>query len=53
LPVQVHSAHWIGDVGFSNAVARYLREERAAMDHEIEVLTAWGPFRKDAPEEQD
>ncbi|HAV08240.1 MAG TPA: GNAT family N-acetyltransferase, partial [Rhodobacteraceae bacterium] len=41
------------DVGFSNAVARYLREERAAMDHEIEVLTAWGPFRKDAPEEQD
>ncbi len=53
LPVRVHSAHYIADPGFSDAVARYLREERAAMDREIEVLTDWGPFRKETREEQD
>jgi hypothetical protein len=53
LPVRIHSAHYIADPGFSTAVARYLREERAAMDREIEVLTDWGPFRKDSPDEHD
>jgi hypothetical protein len=53
LPVRIHSAHYIADPGFSTAVARYLREERAAMDREIEVLTDWGPFRKDGPDEHD
>ena len=45
LPVPVHSLHWINDPGFSDAVARYLAAERAAVDDEIEVLTAYGPFR--------
>ncbi len=32
--------------GFRDAVARYLREERRAVDEEIEVLTQYGPFRR-------
>ncbi|MFD1913210.1 GNAT family N-acetyltransferase [Halodurantibacterium flavum] len=46
LPVAVHSLHWIGDPGFRAAVARYLDEERHATDEEIEILTAFGPFRR-------
>jgi predicted N-acyltransferase len=46
LPVATHSLHWFGDAGFKDAVARYLDAERAAVDHEIEVLTSYGPFRK-------
>ncbi len=45
LPVPVHSLHWIADAGFSDAVARYLAAERNAVGEEIEVLTAYGPFR--------
>ncbi len=46
LPVATHSLHWFGDPGFKDAVARYLKAERDAVDHEIEVLTSYGPFRK-------
>ncbi len=46
LPTPVHSLHWIADPGFRSAVARYLAEERRAVDEEIEVLTAYGPFRR-------
>ncbi len=46
LPTPVHSLHWIADPGFRAAVARYLTEERAAVDQEIEVLTAYGPFHR-------
>ena len=46
LPVPVHSLHWIADPGFRTAVERYLAGERRAVDEEIEVLTAYGPFRR-------
>ncbi|MDB6176820.1 GNAT family N-acetyltransferase [Paracoccus sp. Z330] len=46
LPAPVHSLHWVGDPGFLRALAQYLQEERHAIDDEIEVLTDWGPFRK-------
>lgn len=46
LPVQVHSLHWIADQGFRRAVAEYLEAERRAVDEDIEVLTSYGPFRK-------
>ena len=52
LPHQVHSLHWFAEPGFRDAVARYLDEERAAIDEEIEVLTAYGPFRNAGKEEQ-
>jgi len=53
LPTPVHSLHWINDPGFRKAVARYLESERRAVDEEIEVLTAYGPFRKGGVEEKD
>ena len=46
LPTPVHSLHWIADPGFREAVAQYLQAERRAVDEEIEVLTAYGPFRR-------
>ncbi len=46
LPTPVHSLHWIADPGFRRAVAHYLDQERAAVNEEIEVLTAYGPFRR-------
>jgi predicted N-acyltransferase len=52
LPVATHSLHWIGDAGFKDAIARYLKAERSAVDREIDVLTRYGPFRKDNREEQ-
>jgi uncharacterized protein len=48
LPVETHSLHWIADPGFRDAVARYLEAERRAVGEEIEVLTAYGPFRQTA-----
>ena len=52
LPVQTHSLHWIADPGFSEAVENYLEAERAAVEEDIEILTAFGPFRKAQVEEQ-
>ncbi len=52
LPVATHSVHWFADAGFRDAVERYLQAERDAIDHEIEVLTSYGPFRKVNREEQ-
>lgn len=51
LPSAVHSLHWIGDPGFRDAVDRYLVAERSAVDEEIEVLTEYGPFRKNKGED--
>jgi predicted N-acyltransferase len=53
LPVPVHSLHWFADPGFGDAVAKYLQAETRAVDHEIEVLTSYGPFRKTQMEEQE
>lgn len=53
LPSPVHSLHWIADPAFRDAVDRYLQAERRAVDEEIEVLTAYGPFRRCAADETD
>lgn len=53
LPVQIHSLHWIAEPSFRRAVDQYLRAERAAVDEEIEVLTQYGPFRRDRREERE
>ena len=53
MPVETHSLHWFRDPGFAKAVAHYLHEEAEAVDEEIEVLTTYGPFRKDRIEEQE
>jgi predicted N-acyltransferase len=51
LPVETHSIHWIADPSFRAAVERYLQAERRAVGEEIEVLTAYGPFRRGEPQE--
>ena len=51
LPTPVHSLHYIANPAFRDAVARYLVEERRAVDEEIEVLTAYGPFRRVSSED--
>ena len=46
LPRKVYSLHHFPDPRFHDAVARYLSEERSAMEHEIDLLADMGPFRK-------
>lgn len=53
LPVACHSLHWIADPGFRAAIERYLDAERAAIGEEIEVVTAYGPFRRGEVQERD
>ncbi|MBE3640608.1 GNAT family N-acetyltransferase [Mangrovicoccus algicola] len=50
LPAQTHSVHWVANDGFAAAIAEYLEAERAAVDEEIEILTAYGPFRRSGGE---
>ncbi len=53
LPTPTYSLHWFRDAGFADAVGKYLEQERDAVDHEIEVLTSYGPFRRNVQEEQE
>ncbi|MGH1423362.1 MAG: GNAT family N-acetyltransferase [Pseudooceanicola sp.] len=53
LPTQTHSLHWVSEPGFARAVETFLDQERRAIEQDIEVLTAYGPFRRDKREEQD
>ena len=53
MPVPTHSLHWMADEGFSDAVASYLVAEREAVAEEIEVLTAYGPFRNTQEEDHE
>ncbi|GGE49769.1 GNAT family N-acetyltransferase [Actibacterium pelagium] len=53
LPVTTHSLHWAADPGFAQAISDYLEAERDAVSDEIEILTAYGPFRKTQEDEHD
>jgi predicted N-acyltransferase len=52
LPTEIHSLHWLREPSFARAVADYLNRERMAVEEEIEVLTAYGPFRRGPPADQ-
>lgn len=45
MPAETHSLHWIADPSFRAGVARYLDEERRTTGQEIELRSAYGPFR--------
>ena len=51
MPSTTYSLHWVNDLGFDRAVREYLVAERDANQHDIEILTSYGPFRRDTPEE--
>ena len=47
LPRPVYSAHWIADPRLREPVMRFLEQERAAVDQEMEWLEeAFSPFRQ-------
>ncbi|SFK21818.1 GNAT family N-acetyltransferase [Celeribacter marinus] len=50
MPSTTHSVHWIADTGFRNAVSDFLDAERRAVDREVEILTAYGPFKNSQKE---
>jgi len=45
-PVLTRSAHWIAHPGFRDAVADYLKRERAAVDEDFGYLKERTPFKK-------
>ncbi len=47
-PVLTHSAHFIADPGFRQAVAQFLDGERAMIAQEIDLLREELPYRSDA-----
>lgn len=53
LPVACHSLHWVGDPGFRDAIAQYLVTEKNAVDHDMEIMTSFGPFRQNDQTEHD
>jgi predicted N-acyltransferase len=46
-PGPTFSAHWIVDPGFRRAVDNFLKQERPAVEQEIEGLMEYSPFRKE------
>lgn len=53
MPATTHSLHWVRDEGFAEAIAQYLVAERRAVEQDIEILTAYGPFRNTTMEEHE
>ena len=51
MPKAVHSLHWFADPGFAKAVGEYLEAERNAVDGDIDILTSYGPFKRNGDEE--
>jgi hypothetical protein len=46
LPQPTWSAHWIRDPAFRDAVERYLKQETAAIRHEMAALQQHSPFKQ-------
>jgi hypothetical protein len=51
MPVPTFSVHWIREPGFRQAVARYLKEERAHMSDQRALLADFSPYKKSASPE--
>lgn len=45
LPVRTHSAHWLADARFADAVARYLDREGAGIEAYVSELDERNPFK--------
>ena len=45
-PVAIHSMHHFADEGFRAAISRYLDAERDETKSEIDILSAYAPFKK-------
>ena len=49
LPVETHSAHWLADAQFRQAIARHLAFERSGMREYIAEMSAHSPYRAGEP----
>jgi predicted N-acyltransferase len=47
LPKPTYSAHYIAHAGLRRAVANFVAEERAGIEHDMKLLAEESPFRKD------
>ncbi len=45
LPVKCHSAHWLRDARFTNAVGDFLRRESGGLEHYVDELNERGPYK--------
>lgn len=50
LPVQTHSAHWIRDPAYAQAIEDFLEREDTMIADYVEVLEGHSPFRRVPPE---
>ena len=46
LPTPTHSAHWLANPSFSEAVARFLEREKAGVDNYLDALHQHSPLKK-------
>lgn len=46
-PVPTWSVHYVKEVGFNQAINRFVDEERTAIDQQIEELSSFLPFKED------
>ncbi|MEY2783548.1 MAG: hypothetical protein RLZZ134_1607 [Pseudomonadota bacterium] len=46
LPTPTHSAHWLANPAFSDAVARFLEREKAGVENYLEALHQHSPLKK-------
>ncbi len=46
MPVRTHSAHWLSDARFADAVARYLEREGAGIEAYVSELDERNPFKR-------
>ncbi|MBT6032154.1 MAG: GNAT family N-acetyltransferase, partial [Kordiimonadaceae bacterium] len=46
-PVITHSAHWIENQSFKEAVENYLIQERKSVEQDVEYLKNFTPFKKE------
>jgi len=51
MPVLTHSLHWVVDPGFNNAIKEFLVAERNMVEDHNEILTSYGPFKRNLLEE--
>jgi len=52
-PVTTYSAHWFADAGLQAAVARFLVDERRAVEETNQLLADFAPYKKAMANEQD
>jgi predicted N-acyltransferase len=51
-PIRTFSSHWIENKEFSQAITRFLGEEKKGVDQHIEEATKLLPFKKSPPKEE-